>query len=163
MLKKGVLIEGIALKISKVLVAVDGSANSERALDFAVDFADKYGADLTILNVSESPAVGAIPLDQAALSGDNMAVVAKDLQKAHTEILRKATSYAAQIKPGLVVSSKLREGNPASEIIAEAKEAGCDVIVIGHRGVGKVKELLGMGGISDKVAHLAPCPVVIVR
>jgi nucleotide-binding universal stress UspA family protein len=48
------------------------------------------------------------------------------------------------------------------EIVAEAKDAGFDVVVVGHSGLGRVKELF-LGNISEKVAHLAPCPVVIVR
>ncbi len=44
--------------IRNVLVAVDGSENSDRALDFALDLAEKYGAAVTILNVSESPCDG---------------------------------------------------------------------------------------------------------
>ena len=44
-------------------------------------------------------------------------------------------------KPNLVVSSKLREGNPVLEIVAEAKDSGLDVVVVGYRGLGRVREL----------------------
>jgi nucleotide-binding universal stress UspA family protein len=49
------------------------------------------------------------------------------------------------------------------EIVSFAKEEGVDLVVVGHQGVGRVKEFFGLGGISEKVAHLAPCSVVIVR
>jgi len=52
----------IEFLIGKILVAVDGSENSDRALDFALDIAEKYGAALTLLNVSEPPAMGAVPM-----------------------------------------------------------------------------------------------------
>ena len=65
-------------------------------------------------------------------------------------------------KPNVVVSWKLREGDQASEIIAAAKEGDFDVVVVGHRGLSRVREIL-LGNISGKVAHLAHCPVVIVR
>jgi nucleotide-binding universal stress UspA family protein len=42
------------------------------------------------------------------------------------------------------------------------KDVGFDVVVVGHRGLGRFRELF-LGNISEKVAHLAPCPVVIVR
>lgn len=58
--------------IRNVLVAVDGSENSDRALDFALDLTDKYNAALTVLNVSESPAMGAVPLEPTTVSGDSM-------------------------------------------------------------------------------------------
>ena len=150
--------------INKVLVAVDGSENSDRALDFALDLAEKYNAGITVLNVSESPAIGVVPFEPTeptafATSSVNFY---KDFQRFHEEILRNAVNRAREFKPNVAVSSKLREGNAASEIVAEAKESGFDIIVVGHKGLGRVKELF-LGNISEKVAHLAPCPVVIVR
>ena len=149
--------------MNNILVAVDGSQNATKALDFALEMAEKYGATLTILNVSELSAVASIPQDPISLAPESMVIFSKDLDKIHQEILRKATAYAKETKPNLTVISKLREGEAASQIIAEAKESGCDIVVIGHIGVSKVKEFLGLGGISEKVVHLAPCPVVIVR
>jgi nucleotide-binding universal stress UspA family protein len=43
-----------------------------------------------------------------------------------------------------------------------ARDGGFDVVVVGHRGLGRVREMF-LGNISEKVAHLAPCPVIIVR
>lgn len=149
--------------IRNVLVAVDGSENSGRALDFALDFAEKYGAAVTVLNVSESPPMGAVPQESTAYAGGGMAVFAKDLSKFHEEILSKAVAHARAVKPNVPITSRLRDGDPALEIVAEAKERGFDVVVVGHVGLGRVKEFFGLGGISEKVAHLAPCPVIIIR
>ena len=148
--------------IRNVLVAVDGSENSDRALDFSLDLAEKYDASVRILNVSESPSLGAVPLEPSTVSGESMVGFVKDLQRLHEEILSKAVAHAKEFKPNVVVSSKLREGDPALEIVAEAKDAGFDVVVVGHSGLGRVKELF-LGNISEKVAHSAPCPVIIVR
>lgn len=148
--------------IRNVLVAVDGSENSDRALDFALDVAEKYGAAVTVLNVSESPSMGAVPLEPTTVSGDSMAIFAKDLHKFHQEILNKAVEHAKMVKPNVGVSWKLREGDPALQIVAEVKEAGFDVVVVGHRGFGRVREIF-LGNVSEKVVHLAICSVVIVR
>jgi nucleotide-binding universal stress UspA family protein len=148
--------------IRNVLVAVDGSENSDRALDFTLDFAEKYNATVTVLNVSELPAMGVVPIEPTNVSGESMVMIAKDLQRIHEDILTKAVAHAREVKPNVSVSSKLREGDPASEIVAEAKENGVDVVVVGHRGLSKVREIF-LGNISAKVAHLAPCPVIIVR
>ncbi len=148
--------------IRKVLVAVDGSENSERALDFGLDLAEKFGAAITVLNVSESPMMGAVPMEPTAVSGESMVVFAKDLRRFHEEILTKAVAHAKAVKPGVEVFWKYVEGNPALEIVAAAKDDGFDVVVIGHRGSGRAREMF-LGNISEKVAHLAPCPVVIVR
>jgi nucleotide-binding universal stress UspA family protein len=148
--------------IRNVLVAFDGSENSDRALDFALDLGEKYNAAVTVLNVSEPPSIGVVPQEPTAYSGSSMAVFAKDLRKLHEEILSKAVARAKAVKPDLAISWQLREGDPALEIVDVAKEGGFDVIVVGHKGMGRVKEFF-LGSISEKVAHLAPCPVVIVR
>ena len=148
--------------IGKVLVAVDGSENSGRALDFALDLAEKYGAAVTVLNVSSSPVMGAVPLEPTSISGEGMIAFAKDLTKIHEEILSKAVAHAKEIKPDVTVSSKVREGDPALEIVAEAREGGFDVVVVGHRGLGRMREVF-LGNISEKVTHLASCSVIIVK
>jgi nucleotide-binding universal stress UspA family protein len=152
----------VYLLISNVLVAVDGSENSDRALDFALELAEKFSAAVTVLNVGESPAMGAVPLEPTSVSGDSMVIFANDLRKFHEEILSKAVAHAKKVKPDVAVASRFRDGDPALEIVAEAKEGGFDVVVVGHRGQSRVRELF-LGNISEKVAHLAPCPVVIVR
>jgi nucleotide-binding universal stress UspA family protein len=115
-----------------------------------------------VLNVSEVLAMGVVSQESTTYSFDNMSILGKDLRKIHEEILSKAVSHAKSVKPDLVVSSILRDGNPAVEIVNVAKDNGFDAIVIGHKGSGIVRERF-LGSISEKVAHLAPCPVVIVR
>jgi len=149
--------------IKKILVAIDGSENSVKALDFALEMCEKYDANLKVVNVAESPAISAVPQDTTTISPESMIVFSKDLDQMHQEILKKALDHAQKVKPNIAITAKLREGVVASEIVAEAKESASDIVVIGHKGVGKVKELLGLGGSSEKVAHLAHCPVVIVR
>lgn len=149
--------------IRNVLVAVDGSENSKRALDFALDFADRYSAALTIVNVSESATVATVPADLATYGGDStMVVVAKDMRKFHEDILKNALEHANAAKPKLSITSCLREGNPAAEIVALAKDGHFDVTIVGHRGSGKVKEFL-LGSITEKVAHSLDCTVIIVK
>jgi len=149
--------------IGKMLVAVDGSENSVRALDFALDVAEKYSSAVAIINVRESPVMGAVPIEPTSVLGESFVLVDKDLLKLHEEILRKAVDRARTVKPELEVSSLLREGDPALEIVALAKEGGFDLVVVGHGGAGRVREFFGLGGISERVVHLAPCSVVIVR
>ena len=59
--------------IKNILVAVDGSENSDRALDFALDLAEKFNASIMILNVSESLALSAVPPESLAYSGTTTA------------------------------------------------------------------------------------------
>jgi nucleotide-binding universal stress UspA family protein len=140
--------------IQKVLVAVDGSENSERALDFAMVFAEKYFSALTILNVTE--------LSPVVYPGDEMIVVAKDMHKLHEAILVKAVTRVKAVKPNLIVSPILREGDPSVEIVAVSKEGEFDIVVLGHHGVGKVTGII-LGSISEKVTRSLSCTVIIVK
>lgn len=138
-----------------VLVAVDGSENSQRALEFALDYAEKFSYDLTVVNVSESSAA-------AAFAGDGMASVARDLRRFHEGILEKAVEHAKNTHPNVALSTVLREGDPATEIVATANEGNFDVVVVGHRGLGKVKGLI-LGSISEKIIRSLVHTVILVR
>lgn len=146
--------------ISKVLVAVDGSECANKALDFALDLAEKHSASVLILNVLKFP-VYETRDDPLAVS-PGMASFFKDLRRGHERILSEAASKAASAKPGVVVSTALLEGNPPDQIVATASEGGFDVIVLGHGGEGRLKEFF-LGGTSERVAHLAKCAVLIVK
>ena len=73
--------------IKNILVAVDGSETSDRALDFALDLAEKYGSAVMVLNVSEVLAMGVVPQESTTYSFDNMTILGKDLREIHEEIL----------------------------------------------------------------------------
>ena len=74
------------------------------------------------------------------------------------EVLRKAK----KTKPDIEVSTKLLEGRPADKIVEAAKEGEFDIIIMGNRGLGGVKEFF-LGSVSDRVADEASCPVLIVK
>ena len=61
--------------IRNVLFVVDGSENSGRALDFGLDLVEKFGAIVTVLNASESLAMGVVPLEPTTVSGESMGCV----------------------------------------------------------------------------------------
>ena len=147
--------------IDKILVAIDGSQNSYKALDFALDLAEKYNAQVLVLNVFQLPAISKVPDEPLAYSGSDAAFF-QDLKKIHEETLAKAVSKAKSLKPRLVISSELKEGEPALQIVSVAKEGGFDVIVVGHKGESRMKEIL-LGGTCEKVAHSADCSVIIVK
>jgi len=60
------------------------------------------------------------------------------------------------------IETLIRPGSPADEIVDAAKELGADMIVIGSRGWGEIRSVL-LGSVSERVLHLARCPVLIVR
>ena len=162
--------------ITKILVGVDGSKNSEKALDYALEVAEKFSASILILNVFQPPpefgfGYQANMSSQFPASGSpqntigdqpNLSAFIKDLRKVHEAILSKAGERAIKLKPMLKITTELKEGNTPSQIIATATDGGFDLIVVGHMGEGGIKEFL-LGSTSERVVHQARCPVLVVK
>ena len=162
------------LLIEKILVGVDGSKNSEKALDFALEVAERFSAFILIINVFQPPpefGYQANMFSQAPLSGypqdtigdqSSMSAFIRDLRKIHEAVLSKAAERAIKLKPTLKITTELKEGNTPSQIIATAADGGFDLIVLGHLGESEIKEFL-LGSTSERVVHQARCTVLIVK
>ena len=74
------------------------------------------------------------------------------------DALKKAKKLKAKIK----ISKKLLKGRAADKIVETAHQGGFDLIVLGSRGLGEIKEIF-LGSVSDRVADEAKCPVLIVK
>ncbi len=138
-----------------ILVPVDGSANSKKALEYAINLARQcYLGKISIIHV--------IPPATAIVTGPELLVVDVDrqLEESGKSILASAAETVK--KAGLESSTHLTHGRPGERIIEVAEKEGVDIIVIGSRGLSSVKRLF-LGSVSDYVSHNAPCPVMIVR
>lgn len=154
------------MQIKNILVAVDASENSDRALDFALGLAEKYNASLLIVNVFDAQAISpfatANPEITNSLSIRNTPDFTRDIRKIHEEILAKKVERAKAASTELKISSLAIDGEPAVQIANTAKEGGFDLIVVGHGGASRMSEFF-LGSVSERVAHLAPCSVIIVK
>ena len=160
--------------ITKILVGVDGSKNSEKALDHALEIADKFSASVLILNVFQPPPETGYRTNMSSqfpASGypqdtiddqPNMSTFIKDLRKVHEAVLSNAAERAIKLKPKLEITTELKEGNTPSQIIRTAANGGFDLIVVGHMGESEIKEFL-LGSTSERVVHQARCAVLIVK
>ena len=136
--------------ISKILVAVDGSKNADKAFEYACDLAEKAGASLLILHVSEE--LGTVGYS-----------INKEIERGNREMLQKYQSRANKVLMQTYVDVMEAKANDvAEEILRTADKENIDTIVVGSRGVSKAKEFL-LGSVSYKVSHYARRPVVIVR
>ena len=140
--------------MSGILVGVDGSGHSQRALEWAMHEAAVRHVPLTVLTVHEAV--------RGYYSG--MAIYADD--PARTEDARAAAQAETdKVLAGLAgprpdsVTVKAVHGFPVEELIDAGKDA--DMIVLGSRGVGGFTRLM-MGSVSSQVAQHAHCPVLIV-
>jgi nucleotide-binding universal stress UspA family protein len=142
-------------KMPGIIVGIDGSGHSRRALEWAVSEAAIRHTSLIVLTVQQaitgywgSPMV--YPGDADLL--DHARKVAQE------EIDHAVDKLAAEARPRSVTVVAVL-GAPAEEILDRAKDA--DMIVVGSRGAGGFKKLL-MGSVSTQVTYHAPCPVVVI-
>jgi nucleotide-binding universal stress UspA family protein len=137
---------------NRVLVAVDGSDGSEKALDCAISICRAVGATLTALAVE-----GKLPAYAASLGEVDEVKAEKD--QYFNRVLEQAKATASE--HGVEIETELVPGHAAEVISHYARAHGHDLIVIGHRG-----HFLGdylLGSTADRVAHHAHCPVIVVR
>ena len=152
--------------MEKILVAVDGSEHSKKALTYALELTKKFDGKITIVNVYSTVVPQTQPIDglsTPAMSGTSAALAAKiaeDAKLRGEQVLMEAERSAMEL--GVQVEKVLREGDAVNEIVAEAKAGNFNLVVVGHRGMSKLRELL-LGGVSEGVSHKAPCPVLIVK
>jgi nucleotide-binding universal stress UspA family protein len=138
-------------QIRKILVPMDGSKNSFLGLDYAVHLARQCDATVTGINV--------IPFYPKSLLLTPISYE-KELIKHGKELMSKAKVRCAQ--NGIVFSEKITDGHEAEEIVGFATEKKFDLIVIGARGLGSIKEVF-LGSVSNGVLHKSKIPVLIVK
>lgn len=152
----------------KILVPLDGSEHSLRALEIAVQMAKKFGGKLTLVHVysvSVSPVLMPEPTTLTpprvpVMTAAEVSKVAEATRKAGASILAGGEKRVRA--EGVQVETTLKEGHTVQEITKTAKEGEFDLIVMGARGVSKIRELL-LGSVSDGVIRNAPCPVLVTK
>jgi|ERR1051326_277562 nucleotide-binding universal stress UspA family protein len=141
-------------KIRRILVPIDFSPCSKKALQYAVPFAEQFGARLCLLYVGQgyylAPELAPLELTAYKLS-----------ERADTA--GKLASFATQEVPtSIPVDILVQNGQPALEIARVAKESGADLIIISTHGYTGIKHAW-FGSIAEQVVRHAACPVLVVR
>jgi len=126
------------LAVRRVLVATDRSETAERAVRFATDMAERYGAELFVLRV--------------LLSDDGT----------RAEAIRELAEYAESLAGERGRSSVVIGADPAEAIVESARREKADVLVVGSVGMTGRREFL-LHNVPNRVSHNAPCTVVIVH
>ena len=142
---------------SRILVGLDGSEFSVKALEFAIDIAKKYRSQLVLVHVVMRQIYAINPPEAGIIAGT---AIVRELEAEGRAILAKGEETVRS--QGLPVEVRLRQGVPAEELLRAAVDEKADLIVLGSRGLSQVKAFL-LGSVSDKVSHHAKCPTLIVR
>ena len=141
-----------------ILVPFDGSPNSEKALDKALELADLCeGATVTVLTVYRHHSM--LEASLSMVRPDDPGNL-DDIMRQHA---REVAEYAKEkaTESGHKVRAFVKSGHTARTIIKFATENEKDLIVIGSRGMGSVEGYL-LGSVSHKVTGLSPMPVLVV-
>lgn len=139
--------------MQRIVVGIDGSENSMRALHWALDEARVRQAQLDVVHVWQH--FPYIPMPYVAPEGD----ASLHTRAAALSLLNEAADGLDQRGLMVPVERILVDGGTAENLLEIAK--GADLLVVGSRGRGGFTALL-LGSVSQQVAHYAPCPVVII-
>lgn len=137
--------------INKILVAYDGSKESEKAYTLALDMASKYLAQIIVLSVAR-PSEPPVAVEMEAI----LEAASDYYQEQFTGLKAKAAAL------GLEPRFEMRVGHPAEQIVHFADEEGAEMIIMGHRGEGLMQKFL-LGSVARRVMIYAHCTVVVVR
>ena len=143
---------------SKILVPVDGSEGSWRALEQAVAIGEKFEANLIVVTVIQpynNASLLSVPLDSKTISDGN-----SELEKVGDKVLQMAAERLISYK--YKVDYCVEVGHPSERILALAKKVKAEAIVLGSRGLSGIAEFF-LGSVSSKVSQYADVPVLIVK
>jgi len=135
--------------LGKILVAIDGSEYSPKALDYACKVAMIDNAQLQIINV----------IEEYVNIGHTFS---RQLEKIAKELLNKYEALAKSLGVINVTTIQVR-GNAAEQILETADKENVNTIVVGSRGHYRSKVDFILGSISYKLAHYSKCTVIIVK
>ena len=140
--------------LKKILVAFDGSQQSYKAFEFALE--------MTKLCPGAAPEVMVISVAQPPEPADIVEVDAIiDSATQHYEGLFKELKEKAKEK-NMEIKTEVAIGHPADQIVRYAREMKSDMIIVGQKGKSKVETWL-LGSVSKRIATYAPCTVTIVK
>ena len=151
-----------------LLVPLDGSEHSLRALETAIQIAKKFDAKMTLIHVYSVTVTPVIMPEPTTLTPSGVPVMTP---AEVTKIVETAREAGQKIladgkrkveSEHIAVETVLKEGNTVQEIAKSAKEARSDLIVMGVKGISKLRELL-VGSVSEGVIRQASCPVLVVK
>ena len=141
------------IKLKRILVPTDFSESARNALSYGISFSREYEAELLLLHVVETLAVGyasdLFPVPMAEVFQEISGYARAELEKLGVEAREK----------GVAVRELLVQGKPSAEILRVAREETVDMIVLGTHGKGMIDKAL-FGSTTERVVRQAPCPVL---
>ena len=141
--------------IKRILVPIDFTETSDRALDYAVDLAKQLGASIIVMHAYELPIYG-FP--------DGALVASVDVATRISQASQEGLNAALEKRKGSGVDLRaiLRDGPPAEEIATVAREQSVDLVVLGTHGRRGLRRAI-MGSVAEEVIRECACPVLTIH
>jgi nucleotide-binding universal stress UspA family protein len=152
----------------KILVPLDGSEHSLKALEMAAQIAERFSGAITLIHAYSLSVQPVMMPEPSTLSSPTIPILTgaelSRLAEATLAVGRRILDDGEEkLKPEKVqVEKVLVEGHAVREIVRAATEGNYDLIVIGARGISHIKEIL-LGSVTDGVIHHARCPVLVIK
>jgi nucleotide-binding universal stress UspA family protein len=142
-----------------ILYCTDFSESAKRALPFAVDMAEKYGATLHLIHVYQEPE----HLAEFEISSQMKMDWVRIAQSLGTETEKKLKALCGEIsKEVKSCQYKMLRGRPYTQIVGYAKGNGIDLIVLASHGLSGWEHVL-FGSTAERVLRESPCPVLVIK
>jgi nucleotide-binding universal stress UspA family protein len=138
--------------IDKLLIAYDGSDESQKAFQMGLEIAAKFSAQVVVVSVARPPEPPVAVEMEAVLER------AAEYYRSGYDVLKESA-----IAQGMTPRFEIRMGHPAEQIVLLANEEKAQMIVMGHRGGGSFLQRWRLGSIARRVMNYAQCTVAIVR
>jgi nucleotide-binding universal stress UspA family protein len=139
---------------TNILISLDGSEASQRALSRAVDEAKIWNARLQAIYVVETGLFSSLPLD------NSVEILYRVLEKEGKSVLEKAKEFGTA--HGVSIITHVKQGHAGSEITALAEQEKCDLIIVGSHGKSNTDRLL-IGSVSTFVITHSKVTTMVVR
>lgn len=146
--------------MANIVVGIDGSEVSRRALDEALRIARERELDITVIHVVHTVATAMYPAGGIANLADALIADGENLVTAEIERFRSRAGGEIDV----TITTRVAQGHPGTEIVRAAEESGAgpaELVVLGSRGYGAVKSLL-LGSVTTFVIHHLHCPVLVI-
>lgn len=151
--------------MKKVLIPIDGSEFSDRAIEKAVSIAKSCGSEVYLLHVSGGDVSSLYDTNFAATAGMTMEGYFMEAEGQGKKLLEAAKAKVQEGAPDNKVETILLTGpgDVAIRIIGAAEELGADVIIMGSEGASSVTKGFMLGSVTNKVLYRTTTPVMVVK
>jgi universal stress protein A len=145
-------------RIHRIVVPVDFSEASERAIDYAGGLARLLGASLHLIHVVEEIVVPSGPMELCLPDTSTLR------ERLHADARSQLAAIVARLKAAgpQRVTREIRDGLPAESIAQVTVDCGADLVIMATHGRTGLAHLL-MGSVAERVIRTAPCPVLVIR